>query len=117
MNKIMTLGQALACLHYEKVTGNRLESLSKSDSEYLKYISTKLNKPDTASLNVLTFKQNNTQDYTDLFIEMFSKDNNNKGNPNLLKSFNDNFECFEAYTIVLNDFLQKLEDLKKLEQE
>ena len=108
----MTLGQALACLHYEKVTGNRLEGLSKSDSEYLKSISIKLNKLVTGSLNVLTSRQNNTQDYTDLFIYMFSKDNYNKENPDLLKFFNDNFECFEAYTIVLNDFLQKLEALK-----
>ena len=109
----MTLGQALAYLHYNKASNNTFKSLNKDDIEFLNSIKSRIENLRSDSHHVFTHIKNSSyNDYTDLFIYIFLNDNFADRDLDLLQFFNNNIECFEAYAIVLNDFLQKMEDLK-----
>jgi len=112
MENKLSLGQAIACIHHAKVSGKILSGLTKSDNAYLDHIRSRLQNSASESKKFQTLVKIGAQtDFTDLFVHMFLNDDFERENLDLLKFFNDSLECFEAYTIVLNDFLQKLEDL------
>ena len=112
MEDKITLGQAIAYLFFSKENGQRPEGLKKDEIEYLDGILTRLKSlnPETRFNRLITL--NKHADYTDLFICMFLHDDFDKEDLELLRFFNDNLECFEAYSHVLHDFIKKLEDLK-----
>jgi len=112
-----TLGQAIAYLHYCKVNGYKLTDLKKDVADYLEIIKTRLENLELSPEHIYSLMKNNpNSDYRDLFLSIFLNDNFDKNNMELIKFFNDNLECFEEYSIVLNDFIQKSEDLKTNQQ-
>jgi len=112
MEDKITLGQAIAYLFFSKENGQKPEGLQKDDRDYLDKISARLKSLNSdASFNRL-ITINKQSDYTDLFISMFLNDSIDKQDLELLRFFNDNMECFEAYTHVLHDFIKKLDDLR-----
>jgi predicted translin family RNA/ssDNA-binding protein len=111
-NKI-TLGQAIAYLHSGKVNNYTSSGADKEISEYLEILKNRLEKLQSHPDNFYSLICNDPEtDYTDLFLSIFLKEDFNKDSFELIKFFNDNIKCFEEYSIVLNDYLKKLEDLK-----
>jgi hypothetical protein len=113
MEDKITLGQAIAYLFFAKEKGQMPESLKDDDIDYINGLQARLKSHnlDKKRFNKL-IRTNSQPDYTDLFISMFLNENFDKEDPELLRFFNDNLECFEAYTHVLHDFVNKLDDLR-----
>jgi len=109
----MTLGQALAYLLHDKASKNTINGLKEDEIKYLNAIKSRMEYMRSDSQHVFScIKRSSYSDYTDLFIYIFLNDNFADGDLDLLQFFNNNIECFEAYAIVFNDFLKKMEDLR-----
>ena len=118
-NKI-TLGQALAYLYFEKTTGEELNNLDPKVTDYLRELKLRadsIKKHNSKDVLILTSKSETNIDKTDLFIHMILNNNLNQNNTVLLKFFNDNIEYFEQYSIIINDYILKLTELKQKVQE
>ena len=120
MENTITLGQAFAYLYFEKLTGERFYDIDPKVYNYIRKLKLRadgIKQHNSTDVLILTSKSETEIDKTDLFIHLFLNNNLNQNNTVLLKFFNDNIEYFEKYSIILNDYIEKLNELKQNVQE
>lgn len=120
-NKI-TLGQAIAYLKYKKMCGDDLYYQDKEISEYLDSLDTRaknlrIKYQESDKNSVFNNMIQEKLDFEDFFLHMFLNEKSEEDCLELLKFFNNNIDCFEIYSQVLSDYIQKSDELKLSIQE